>query len=107
MRARRLNDRVDIIKATPSKNEEGRPITVDKVVNTIYCEHLKTTIKEFKDYVGEGRSTALNLLVRYQQRIEIKSEMKVKFHNKVYKIVRIEPNHADKDFTLLGCELIE
>lgn len=107
MRARRLNDRVDIVKATPSRNSEGRPITIDKVVNTIYCEHLKTNIKEFKDSVGDGRKTTLNLLIRYQQKIEITSEMKIRFHNKEYNIIKIEPNHADKDFTLLGCELNE
>lgn len=107
MRARRLNDRVDIVKTTTSKNSEGRPITIDKVINTIYCEHLKTNIKEFKDNIGDGRKTTLNLLIRYQQKIEITSEMKIKFHNKEYNIIKIEPNHADKDFTLIGCELNE
>lgn len=107
MRARQLNERVDIIQTMPSRNEEGKPTTIDKTVNTIYCEHLKTNIKEFKDNIGDGRKTALNLMIRYQQRIEITSEMKVRFHGKIYNIIRIEPNHADKDFTLIGCELNE
>lgn len=107
MKARRLNNRVDIIGVKRVKNSEGKPVDIETVLNTIYCEPLKSTIKEFTNQDINTRKTTLNLLVRYQQRVEIKSEMKVKFKGYTYKIVMVEPNHAEQDYTLLGCEFYE
>lgn len=107
MKARRLNSRVDIIGVKRIKNDEGKYVDVETVVNTVYCEPLKSTIKEFTEQDIDMRKNSLNLIVRYQQRIEIKSEMKVKFKGYTYKITKVEPNYADQDYTMLGCEFYE
>lgn len=107
MKARRLNNRVEIIGVKRIKNSEGKPIDVETSLNTIYCEVLKSTIKEFANQNLDTRKTTLNLIVRYQQRVEIKSEMKVKFKGYTYKIVTVEPNHQDQDYTMIGCEFYE
>ena len=45
MKARRLNNRVEIIEVQKKKNSEGKAVDVDVVVNTIFCEVIKSTIK--------------------------------------------------------------
>lgn len=107
MKARRLNNRVQIIGVKRVKNDEGKMVDVETVINTIYCEVIKTTIKEFTKQDIDIRKNTLNLLVRYQQRVEIESDMKVKFKNHTYKITMVEPNHQEQDYTLLGCEFYE
>lgn len=114
MKARRLNSRVDIIGVKRVKNDEGKYVDVETVLNTVYCESLKGTLKEFatstdsrSGIVMDSRKHTINLIVRYQQRVEIKSEMKVRFKGYTYKIINIKPNHQDQDYTLLGCEFYE
>ncbi len=114
MKARRLNNRVEILGVKRVKNSEGKAVDVETVLNTIYCEVLKSSIKEFLQTNREqvsgnlnSRKTSLNLLVRYQQKVEIKSDMKIRFKGYTYKIMLVEPNHQDQDYTLLGCEFYE
>ena len=110
MKARRLNNRVEIIGVKRVKNEEGKSVDVETVLNTIYCEVVKSTVKEFVTENRadiDSRKTQLNLLVRYQQKVEIKTEMKVRFKGYTYKIKTMQPNHQEQDYTLLGCEFYE
>lgn len=107
MKARRLNERVSILGVKNVKNAEGKVTKVETELGTIYCEHLKSSIKEFKENGINGRKNSLNLLIRYQQRFDIKSEMSIKFKGHKYVIKNIEPNHAEKDYTLIGCEFYE
>lgn len=113
MKARRLNNRCDIIDVKRIKNDEGKTVDVETIVNTIYCEILKSSIKEFtasnKGSVDgmDMRKTTLNLIVRYQQRIEIESDMKIGFKGHTYKVIVVEPNHQDQDYTMIGCEFYE
>lgn len=104
MKTRRLNSRVEIIGVKKVKNAEGKYVEVETVLNTIYCEPLKSTIKEFTNKDIDVRKNSLNLVVRYQQKVEIVSEMKVRFKGHTYRITEVEPNHAQQDYTLLGCE---
>ncbi len=114
MKARRLNNRCEIIDIKKVKNSEGKYEDVETVVNTIYCEVLKSNLKEFMTSTDsrsgitmDSRRVTLNLIVRYQQRIEIESDMKIGFKGHIYKIVKMEPNHQDQDYTMIGCELYE
>ena len=112
MKARRLNNRVEIIKSQKKKNSEGKAVQVDVVVNTIFCEVIKSTIKEFKETSDVSqdlnvRRNTLNLIVRYQQKVEIESDMKLRFKGHIYKINNIEPNHQDQDYTMIGADFYE
>lgn len=112
MKARRLNNRVEIIEVQKKKNDEGKAVQVDVVVNTIFCEIIKSSIKEFKETSGTSqdlnvRRNTLNLIVRYQQKVEIETDMKLRFKGHMYKINNIEPNHQDQDYTLIGAEFYE
>lgn len=110
MKARRLNSRVEIIGVKRVKNSEGKSVDVETVLNTIYCEVLKSSVKEFVTESLtdlDSRKTQLNLLIRYQQKVEIKTEMKVRFKGVTYKVIKMQPNHQEQDYTLLGCELYE
>lgn len=114
MKARRLNNRCDVIDIKRIKNDEGKTVDVETIVNTIYCEVLKSSIKEFTNSRNASspsgidmRKTTLNLIVRYQQRIEIESDMKIGFKGHTYKVIVVEPNHQDQDYTMIGCEFYE
>lgn len=108
MKSRRLKHRAEFYDVVEKKNREGKVTKQEKHLGTIYCEPLKQTVKEFvsKDFDFDSRRVNLNLMIRYKQRFEIKSEQKVVFKGYKYSIKAIEPNYEDMDYVMIGCELI-
>lgn len=108
MKSRRLKHRVEFYDIIEGKNREGKVVKQEKYLGTIYCEPLKQTVKEFVDkgIDIDARRINLNLMIRYKQRFEIKSEQKIKFKGYEYYIKTIEPNYEDMDYVMIGCEIV-
>lgn len=103
----RLKHRINIYEETETVNDEGTFVTDKKLVATPYCEVSKTTIKEFREMGLEARKGTIDFIIRYQQRVEIQSDMIVKFKNKDYKIKYIETDFQDNERQMLKCEVVE
>ena len=88
-------------------NDEGTFVTDKKLVATPYCEVSKTTIKEFREMGLDARRGTIDFIIRYQQRVEIQSDMIVEFKNKDYKIKYIETDFQDNERQMLKCEVVE
>ncbi len=103
----RLNHRIKVYDQTETVNDEGTFVTDKKLVATPYCEVSKTTIKEFREMGLEARKGTIDFIIRYQQRVEIQSDMIVEFKNKDYKIKYIETDLQDNERQMLKCEVVE
>lgn len=103
----RLNHRIKVYDQTETVNDEGTFVTDKKLVATPYCEVSKTTIKEFREMGLEARKGTIDFIIRYQQRVEIQSDMIVEFKNKDYKIKYIETDFQDNERQMLKCEVVE
>ncbi|MGX0338836.1 hypothetical protein KV47_02560 [Staphylococcus haemolyticus] len=103
----RLKHRIKVYDQTETVNDEGTFVTDKKLVATPYCEVSKTTIKEFREMGLEARKGTIDFIIRYQQRVEIQSDMIVEFKNKDYKIKYIETDFQDNERQMLKCEVVE
>ncbi|WP_180527029.1 phage head closure protein [Staphylococcus haemolyticus] len=103
----RLKHRIKVYDQTETVNDEGTFVTDKKLVATPYCEVPKTTIKEFREMGLEARKGTIDFIIRYQQRVEIQSDMIVEFKNKDYKIKYIETDFQDNERQMLKCEVVE
>ncbi|MDN6206503.1 MAG: phage head closure protein, partial [Staphylococcus simulans] len=103
----RLKHRIRIYSVESVRNDEGGYTEQEQTVARPFCEVSKTTIKEFKEMGLDQRKDTIDFIMRYQQRVNIESDMMIDFNNKKYKIKFVEHDLQDKDRLMLKCEVVE
>lgn len=103
----RLKHRIKIYVIENVLNDEGEFTESVSVVATPFCEVSKTTIKEFREQDLDTRRETIDFIIRFKQKAEITSGMRVEFRGVTYEIKAIEPDYQDFERMMLKCEVVE
>lgn len=103
----KLKHQIRVYEIKNVKNEEGSFIKVETLVATPFAEVSKHAIKEFKNMDLSARREQVYFVIRYFQKVTIKSEMVVKFKGKTFEIKNVEHDYQDYERSILQCEAVE
>lgn len=116
MITRRMNTKIKFFRYEEIVNDLGETEDIKKdILFSCWAEVSKATVKEFRsrttyketgDDIQKRRNT-LMFIVRYQQKMEVDSDMLIEFNGKNYEIKDIEVDYANQDFNMIRAEVIE
>ncbi|MBL0846530.1 phage head closure protein [Mammaliicoccus fleurettii] len=103
----RLKHRIKIYVIESVLNDKGEFTESVNIVATPYCEVSKVTIKEFREQDLDTRRETISFIIRYKQKVDINSGMRVDFRGVTYEIKAIETDFQDFERMMLKCEVVE
>lgn len=110
-----MNERITVYKMSTGQNEDGEIVDdIQKEHFTCWAEVPKATTKEFRNRtnqkVGQDidkRKNQIQFHIRYRQKEEVDSSMRIRFRGKEFQIVDVETDFMRKDFTMISAVIIE
>ncbi|MGT2753232.1 phage head closure protein [Streptococcus porcinus] len=105
MMTRKMNQRITFFSQSGGQNEDGEVLeAIRKDIYTCWAEVLKTQLRDFKlqykDSLDNSKATKV-FLIRFNPKIEIDNTMYIDFKGQIYSIIRVEPDEALKDMTMI------
>lgn len=94
-----LNQRIDFIKDTTVKDEDGQLVTTPETVFSCWASVQTQRLSDVKASIGTVLEGTLTFIIRYQQKAELENDMKVKWKGKTFEIITITKGEFAKDFT--------
>lgn len=94
-----LSQRIDFIKDTRVKDEDGQLVTRPKTVFSCWASVQTQRLSDVKTSIGTVLEGTLTFIIRYQQKAELENDMKVKWRGKLFEIITITKGEFAKDFT--------
>lgn len=94
-----LNQRIDFIKDTTVKDEDGQLVTTPETVFSCWASVQTQRLSDVKASIGTVLEGTLTFIIRYQQKKELENDMKVKWKGKTFEIITITKGEFAKDFT--------
>lgn len=96
-----LSQRIDFIKDTRVKDEDGQLVTTPETVFSCWASVQTQRLSDVKASVGTALEGTLTFIIRYQQKAELENDMKVKWRGKLFEIITITKGEFAKDFTTI------
>lgn len=97
---RELNERVSFYKLMPGDGPDPND-EEEKMIFSCWAKVRTAYIKDVKAATGTDYEGTLEIVVRYQQEESIDTKMVLEWKNKKYNIVKVNPDYAEKNFTVL------
>ncbi|MDT2675046.1 phage head closure protein [Enterococcus dongliensis] len=94
-----LSQRIDFIKDTTVKDEDGQLVTTPETVFSCWASVQTQRLSDVKASIGTVLEGTLTFIIRYQQKAELENDMKVKWKGKTFEIITITKGEFAKDFT--------
>lgn len=94
-----LSQRIDFIKDTTVKDEDGQLVTTPETVFSCWASVQTQRLSDVKASIGTALEGTLTFIIRYQQKKELENDMKVKWKGKTFEIITITKGEFAKDFT--------
>lgn len=94
-----LTQRVEVVKVTNGKDEDGQPIKTEKTVFSCWSCVQTQRLSDVKASIGTVLEGTLTFIIRYQQKSELTNDMKVRWKGKTFEIITITKGEFAKDFT--------
>lgn len=94
-----LSQRIDFIKDTTVKDEDGQLVTTPETVFSCWSCVQTQRLSDVKASIGTVLEGTLTFIIRYQQKAELENDMKVKWRGKLFEIITITKGEFAKDFT--------
>lgn len=105
MITRKMTQRITFFRLSGGQNEDGEVLdAVRKDLYTCWTEVLKTQLRDFKLQASQSLQNSKSskvFLIRYNPNIEIDNTMYIDFKGQSYSIVKVEPDEASKDMTMI------
>ncbi|EPI2263363.1 head-tail adaptor protein [Enterococcus faecium] len=96
-----LSQRIDFIKDTRVKDEDGQLVTTPETVFSCWASVQTQRLSDVRTSVGTALEGTLTFIIRYQQKAELENDMKVKWRGKLFEIITITKGEFEKDFTTI------
>ncbi|MZM07646.1 phage head closure protein [Bifidobacterium pseudocatenulatum] len=96
-----LSQRIDFIKDTTVKDEDGQLVTTPETVFSCWACVQTQRLSDVKASIGTVLEGTLTFIIRYQQKAELENDMKVKWRGKLFEIITITKGEFTKDFTTI------
>ncbi len=96
-----LSQRIDFIKDTTVKDEDGQLVTTPETVFLCWACVQTQRLSDVKASIGTALEGTLTFIIRYQQKAELENDMKVKWRGKLFEIITITKGEFAKDFTTI------
>lgn len=94
-----LSQRIDFIKDTIVKDEDGQLVTTPETVFSCWSCVQTQRLSDVKASIGTVLEGTLTFIIRYQQKSELTNDMKVRWKGKTFEIITITKGEFAKDFT--------
>ncbi|MDN6002624.1 MAG: phage head closure protein [Enterococcus sp.] len=94
-----LNQRIEFIKEKIEKDGDGQPVIISKTIFFCWASVQTQRLSDAKAAIGTVLEGTLTFIIRYQQKQELKNDMKVKWLGKIFEIITITKGEFAKDFT--------
>ncbi|MDT6277985.1 phage head closure protein [Enterococcus faecium] len=94
-----LSQRIDFIKDTTVKDEDGQLVTTPETVLSCWACVQTQRLNDVKTSIGTALEGTLTFIIRYQQKVELENDMKVRWKGKTFEIITITKGEFAKDFT--------
>ncbi|EMF0487739.1 phage head closure protein [Enterococcus faecium] len=94
-----LSQRIDFIKDTTVKDEDGQLVTTPETVLSCWACVQTQRLSDVKASIGTVLEGTLTFIIRYQQKVELENDMKVRWKGKTFEIITITKGEFAKDFT--------
>ena len=94
-----LSQRIDFIKDTTVKDEDGQLVTTPETVFSCWSCVQTQRLSDVKASIGTALEGTLTFIIRYQQKSELTNDMKVRWKGKTFEIITITKGEFAKDFT--------
>nr|WP_308545955.1 phage head closure protein [uncultured Lachnoclostridium sp.]DAD73103.1 MAG TPA: Putative head tail adaptor [Siphoviridae sp. ctRRO23] len=94
-----LSQRIDFIKDTTVKDEDGQLVTTPETVFSCWSCVQTQRLSDVKTSIGTALEGTLTFIIRYQQKSELTNDMKVRWKGKTFEIITITKGEFAKDFT--------
>lgn len=94
-----LSQRIDFIKDTTVKDEDGQLVTTPETVFSCWVCVQTQRLSDVKASIGTALEGTLTFIIRYQQKSELTNDMKVCWKGKTFEIITITKDEFAKDFT--------
>ncbi|EME8214460.1 phage head closure protein [Enterococcus hirae] len=94
-----LSQRIDFIKDTTVKDEDGQLVTTPGTVFSCWSCVQTQRLSDVKTSIGTALEGTLTFIIRYQQKSELTNDMKVRWNGKTFEIITITKGEFAKDFT--------
>ncbi|HFE9706237.1 TPA: phage head closure protein [Enterococcus faecium] len=94
-----LSQRIDFIKDTIVKDEDGQLVTTPETVFPCWACVQTQRLSDVKASIGTVLEGTLTFIIRYQQKSELTNDMKVRWKGKTFEIITITKGEFAKDFT--------
>lgn len=101
-----FNKKIQIIKKEELQNENGFPVSTDKIVRTCYAKYSNTSGTEIMKAGTEFSSAKMRFLVRYSS-AKIDTDMFVRYAGKNYNIEYINPYGDNREYLEIWTSLKE
>lgn len=98
-----LNERITILSVKPSGGPE--PGDEEKELFSCWAKIRTQYIKDIKDYSGTAFEDTTEIVIRQLQKYQVTNKMKIRWKNKTYNIVKVNPDNATKEFMVLVVKL--
>lgn len=94
-----FTQRIEFIKEKTGKDDDGQPIKTSETVFSCWASVQTQRLSDVKASVGTVLEGTLTFIIRYQQKVELENDMKVKWRGKLFEIITITKGEFAKDFT--------
>lgn len=94
-----LDQRIEFVQDTTVKDEDGQLVTTPETVFSCWASVQTQRLSDVKASIGTVLEGTLTFIIRYQQKVELENDMKVKWKGKTFEIITITKGEFAKDFT--------
>lgn len=101
IRTHKLNTKVEIQQFTKSKNEFGEWSKSWETILHPWASVKQQYLRDYERSIGTILEGTLTFVIRYQQRAEIATDMRIKWKGKTYEIINIMEDEFNREFTTI------
>lgn len=96
-----LNQRIEFVEDKMNKDDDGQVVTMLESVFSCYASVQTQRLSDVKTNIGTLLEGTLTFIIRYQQKKELRNDMKVLWGGKSFEVITITKGEFAKDFTTI------
>lgn len=94
-----LNERIEVLQLEPNRGPE--PGETETVLFSCWAKIRTQTIKDIQAQSGTSLENTTEIVIREYQQEKITSTMKIRWKDKTFNIVKVNPDTAFKEYMVL------
>lgn len=94
----KMNHRISFVKKENSQDDWGEVIDLNVIIYSCWAELKTQFLNEVKSNIGTVLEDTVTFIIRHNPDIELTSDCVVEFNQKEYKIVKMTPDEALKEY---------